>query len=300
MSGTLRQTIAVVRRVAIVVVMVVILVRPSWGETAVKVKEGDLDVLVVIDRTRSMIAEDGPGGAPRLALVKKDLRELAADLPGSRFSAITFGGEVVRDELPFTTDATAFDALVDTLRVEGPFDGVGSMIDAPLPTAEDVLHDDLDEYPDRRRIVVLLSDGENTADGSQDSFSPLRSYFDGGAVLGYGTTQGGKMLVDTADPSQGYMTDPSTSQDAVSHIDVGNLEKVAGQLGVGFVHRTAEDPAEIARIARSFRSAQVDTEHTARAKPEKTWVFGFVLLPLLLWELWPHRRSAREVRGMLR
>jgi Ca-activated chloride channel family protein len=108
------------------------------------------------------------------------------------------------------------------------------------------------------------------------------------------------MLVDTEDPSQGYMTDPSTYDDAVSHIDVANLEKVAGQLDVAFVHRTSQDPAAIAQVAASFRSAQVDSSHTARAKEEKTWVFGFVLLPLLLWELWAHRRKAREVRGMLR
>lgn len=300
MSPTLRHTIALCRRLAIVLVMIVILVRPSWGEAKVSAKEADLDVLVVVDRTRSMIAEDGPGGTPRLDLVKKDLDALSDDLPGARFAAITFGGEVVREELPFTTDAAALASFADSLHVEGPYDGAGSMVDAPLDKTEEVLEGDLQAHPDRKRAIVFLSDGENTAQGSQRSFSPLRSYADTGVVLGYGTTQGGKMLLDQEDPEQGYMTDPKTYDDAVSRIDPTNLQKVADELGVAFVHRTADDPAALARIADSFQAAQIDSHHTARAKEEKTWVFGFVLLPLLLWELWSHRRTAREVRGMLR
>lgn len=300
MSAALKHAVTVGRRLAILAVMVVILVRPSWGEAKVATKEADLDVLVVVDRTRSMIAEDGPGGTPRLDLVKKDLVALAADLPGARFSAITFGGEVVRDELPFTTDASAFDSFAESLRVEGPFDGAGSRVDAPLEKTEGVLKDDEQEYPDRRRIVIVVSDGENTASGSQESFAPLRDYLDGGEVLGYGTTEGGKMLIDSEHPSEGYMTDPSTYEPAVSHIDEANLQKVAGQLGVGYAHRTAPDPAGLARIAASFKSSQVDSHHTTLVRPEKTWIFGFVLLPLLLWELWAHRRTAREVRRMLR
>lgn len=299
-SPALRHAAAVCRRLAILVVMIVILVRPSWGETTVSTKQADLDVLVVVDKTRSMIAEDGPGGAPRLALVRKDLAGLVADLPGARFSAITFGGQVVRDELPFTTDASALDAFAGSLQVEGPYDGVGSRLDAPIDEAQEVLKSDREEHPERRRIMVLLSDGENTAGGPQRSFAPLRDDIDGGEVLGYGTTQGGKMLVDSEDPGGGYMTDPTTSADAVSHFDEANLRQVAGQLGVGFAHRTSVDPAGLKRIADSFGSSQIDSRHTARLTQEKTWVFGFVLLPLLLWELWSHRRTAREVRRMLR
>jgi len=300
MNPTIRLTLAVVRRVAILAVMIVILVRPSWGEAKVTTKQADLDVLVVVDRTRSMIAQDGPGGTPRLDLVKKDLKTLGNDLPGARFGAITFGGRVVREELPFTTDAAALDSFADSLHVEGPFDGVGSMIDTPLDKTEEVLKEDLQAHPDRKRILVFVSDGENTVQGNQRSFAPLRPYLDSGVVLGYGTSQGGKMLVDEEDPSQGYMTDPETYDDAVSRIDTGNLRSAASQLGVEFVHRTAQDPATLAQIADSFQSAQIDSHDTARAKQEKTWIFGFLLLPLLLWELGTHRRVAREVRGMLR
>lgn len=291
---------AVVRRVLIAVLMVLILVRPGWGEVAVRAQGTDLDVLVVVDRTTSMDARDGPGGGPRLDLVRQDLKALAADLPGARFAAMTFGGQVVRLELPYTTDTTAFDAMVDTIQAEGPYDGVGSRLDAPYDDMKKVLSDDADQHGDRRRVVVLASDGENTAPGTQRSFAPLAHYVGGGAVLGYGTEAGGKMPLDGHDPRTGYIFDETTGDDAVSRIDVDNLQKVAGELGVGFLHRTTPSAGTVADLARSFKAARTDSGSGAHHKREITWTLGLALLPLLLWELYGHRRTARAVRRMMR
>ncbi|MEP9382650.1 VWA domain-containing protein [Nocardioides sp. KR10-350] len=299
-NPALRQVLTVVRRVLIVAVMVVILVRPGWGEAKTVLHRTDLDVLVVVDRTRSMDALDGPGGKPRLSLAIDDLVTLADDLPGARFAGITFGGDVVRLELPYTTDTAAFSAFAQTIKPEGPFDGVGSRIDSPLEQMQTVLADDVDQHPDRRRIVVFVSDGENTAGGDQASFEPLKKYVDGGVVLGYGTEQGGKMLIDDERPGQGYMTDPDSARDAVSRIDTGNLRSVASQLDISFQHRTERDDASLAEAARSFRAAPARSGGTGHHEREITWVFGIVLVPLLIWELLPHRRRIREVKGLLR
>lgn len=291
--------LTVVRRVLIVVVMAVILVRPGWGEARATLKESDLDVLVVVDRTRSMDALDGPDGKPRLDLAVHDVQVLARQLPGARFGAITFGGRVVRLQLPFTTDTSALDAWAQTIEPEGPFDGAGSRIDSPIETMRSTLSDDRDQYPDRRRIVVFVSDGENTAPGAQDSFAPLKEYLDGGVVLGYGTTAGGRMRIDDERPGEGFMTDPEGG-DAISHADPDNLADVAQQLGVDVRMRAQQDDDGLADVARSFKSVPATSGGSSHHQREITWLFGILLVPLLIWELWPHRRTVREVRGLLR
>ena len=298
-SSTWRLALTVVRRVLIVVVMVLILVRPGWGEAKATLEHSDLDVLVVVDRTRSMDALDGPGGKPRLDLAVHDLTTLAHDLPGARFAAITFGGEVVRLQLPFTSDTSAFDAWAETIAPEGPYDGAGSRIDSPIEAMRSTLSDDVEQYPDHRRLVVFVSDGENTASGTQASFGSVKEYVDGGIVLGYGTEQGGRMRIDDDHPGEGYMTDQDGG-DAVSHADPGNLRTVAGQLGVDVRQRTRQDDAGLAEVAAAFHATPATSGGSSRHKREVTWVFGIALVPLLLWELWPHRRTAREVRGLLR
>lgn len=294
---TARVALALVRRVLVVVLMVLILVRPTWGETKVKAQQADLDILVAIDRTRSMIAEDGPGGRTRIEAATADLRRLARQAAGARFGVVTFGGDVVRTEMPFTDDTTAFDSLLSTLKVEGPFDGVGSRVDRPIDQLTEVLLTDKDTAPQRRRLVILVTDGENTAGGKQESFDEVGELVSGGAVLGYGTTDGGRMLVDEKKPDEGYMTDDQ-GRDALSKIDEANLTKIADELGVPYLHRTTTDPQRIDALADSWDALQVDGDAVTGAERELTWLFGLLLLPLLVWELWPARRRVREVREL--
>jgi len=289
--------LGVVRRVAIIVLMVLILVRPTWGQTTVKAQQADLDILVAIDRTRSMIAEDGPGGAKRMDQVKDDLRLLAREAAGSRIGVVTFGGDVVRTEMPFTTDTTAFNALLSSLRVEGPFDGVGSKLDRPVEEVTELLQGNQESYPERRRLIILVSDGENTADGQQESFAGIGELVSGGAVLGYGSSAGGRMLIDEKDPDEGYMTD-SAGDDALSRMDEDNLTTIAGELGVDYLHRDTTDPKPITALVTSWDALEVESDATTGTGRQWTWLFGLLLLPLLVWELWPARRTVREVRGI--
>lgn len=300
-SSTTSQILTVVRRVLIVLFAVLVLVRPTWGSEPTRTRTTDLDVLVVVDRTRSMVAEDGPGNKPRLDQVKRDLRSLAGALPSVRFSAITFGGEVVRTELPFTHDTSAYSAWVDGLYTERTFDGVGSMVDAPLDAMKAALERDRETYPDRRRIVVFASDGENTRKGAtQSSFSAIKPLCAGGLVLGYGSESGGRMRWDDDHPSEGYVKD-TNGDEARSRIDLDNLHKIAGQMGLTMLHRTGTSTAPVTDAAAGWDSAKLtesspDPDH---AGVEHGWVFAFPLLPLLVWELWGHRRRAREAKEAL-
>ena len=226
-----------VRRLVLVALVVLIVVNPAFGSTTTSARAADLQVLVVIDRTKSMDALDHDGLEPRIDGARADLKTFADALPGARFAVITFGA-LVRVEQPFTSDVTAFDTVVDTVRVERPFDGTGSLVDRPLDAMRVVLERAAQQQPDRRRVVILVSDGENTTGGSgQRSFAPLADLVQGGAVLGYGTEAGGRMRFSD-DPSDvdDYLTDSETGKDAVSRIDEDNLRLIAQQLGVPYQH----------------------------------------------------------------
>ena len=299
MSTTAWQILTVVRRVLIVLLTVVVLVRPSWGAAPSQMRTADLDVLVVVDRTRSMVAEDGPGGVARMGQLKKDLKALSKALPSVRFGAITFGGEVVRTEMPFTYDTTAFGAWVEGLYAERAFDGSGSTVDAPREEVVEALERDRERYPERRRIVVFASDGENTREGiDQESFAEVDDLSAGGVVLGYGTEEGGRMPWDDERPQDGYLKD-GEGQDARSRIDLANLRDIAAQMGLKSLHRTAKGTSEIATEASTWDSEMLTEETSASGKVSRAWIFGFPLIALLLWELWGHRRRGHEAEEEL-
>ncbi|KAB2811997.1 VWA domain-containing protein [Pimelobacter simplex] len=287
MSPATAGLLVVLRRVGIALAFVAVLLRPGVGQTSVSEQLSDLDVLVVVDRTRSMAALDYDGRTPRITGVQADLTALAKALPGARFGLLAFGAET-RLVMPFSSDTTAFDAAVETLYLEGPKDGAGSAADRPVPELTAVLERAEDQSPDRRRIVVYAGDGENTTGSDEDpqSFEDLRDLVAGGAVLGYGTSEGGPMPEsDDLDGALGYVRDPETAETAISRADLGNLEKIADQLDVPFEHRTA--PGGLAPLAKSFAASYSDGQggHERPAKHDLTWLAALVLLGLVLLEL---------------
>ncbi|MFC5728722.1 MULTISPECIES: vWA domain-containing protein [Nocardioides] len=283
MSPAAATGLVIARRVGIALVFWVVLLRPGIGEAETALRLSDVEVLVVVDQTRSMAALDHQGREPRIDGVKKDLAELADALPGARFGMLAFGAEA-RLVLPFTTDTNAFHAAVETFYLEGPQDGVGSRADRPVLELMEILGRAEEQDPDRRRVVVFVGDGEDTREGEDHSFSPIGELVDGGVVLGYGTTDGAVMPVsDDLSTGEGYIRDPETGGDAVSRADPEKLETIADQLGVPFEHRTAS--GGMGPIAASFEASLAEDGGSRPAQHELTWLFGLVLFGLVLLEL---------------
>lgn len=272
----------VLRRVAIVVLLALIVIRPAFGTTEVATKQTDLAVLLVVDRTTSMDALDVDGG-PRFDRVRADLEALVDFLPEARFAVVSFASSA-RLELPFTSDAAIVKRAIEGLDLEDPVEAQGSRLDAPLERVLSVLQAAQAAAPDRRTVLVLASDGENTAPAVQASYQPVFDYVDDGAVLGYGTAAGGRMTVDPGgDVTAGYLQDRSTGRDAVSRLDAANLAAVADQLGVPYVHRDRVDGIEAVAARIDAGGTVAGTE--VAADRELTWLFAGLLLGLAVLEL---------------
>lgn len=286
MTPARATALVVARRVAIALTFVLILLRPGFGQADVAAQVADVDVLVVLDRTRSMAALDHAGREPRIRGVQEDLADLAEELPGARFALLTFGAES-RLTLPFTTDVAAFGAAVETLDLERPREGSGSSAARPVPEVVEVLERAAEQQPTRRRVVVFVGDGEDTAsDGEGRSYEEIADLVVGGVVLGYGTTDGAVMPAsDDLDDGAGYVEDPETGNDAISRADPENLDRIADQLDVRFLERTA--PGDIEEVVDSFGASYVDGERGdgRPAAHDVTWLLGLVLLGLVLLEL---------------
>lgn len=300
MSPATATALLVARRIAIAATFVIVLLRPGFGEADAPTQLADVDVIVVVDRTRSMAALDFGDDQPRVDGVKADLQALVDDLPGARFGILPFGADA-RLVLPFTTDVTAFESAVDTLYLEGPQDGAGSRADRPVPELLEVLERAEEQRPERRRIVVYVGDGEDTSDeGSDSSFEDVADLVAGGIVLGYGTEKGARMpSSDDLDVDEGYVLDPETDQTAISKADLGNLENIADKLGVPFTHRTG--PGGFSEVTDAFEASYVDGGggDSRPAEHDLTWLFGLVLLGLVLVELRAGWRAVWASRNTL-
>ena len=276
------------RRALAVVLLTGIALRPGSTTAEGAGVTTDLDVFVLVDRTASMVAEDYDDGATRMAGVKSDLVAVARGLAGSRFALIGYDNNVV-DLMPLTNDLGAFAVAVQILHPEMTTYSTGSSPRLPVEHLRQRLVAAAEQDPDRRRVVVFVSDGEATAgEAEETSFGPVAELIDGGVVLGYGTSRGGPMRewagieAETRAP---YLTDPATGELAVSRIDEPTLQAVADELDVTYVHRT--EPGGIDGVLADLgtgRGRQATTSELTVTQ-DRSWLLAWPLLALVLVEV---------------
>lgn len=285
-----RQARAWLRRLAIVAVVAVIGLGPSLPKTSTDTSLTAVDMFFVVDRTGSMAAEDYNGTQPRLDGVRADINALVEAVPGARYSIISFDSEASR-QLPLTTDARAVQAWTQSMNREVTTRSRGSMVDRPLDVLSRALTGSAEQRPANIRLVFFMTDGENTADGQRRSFADLAPLIDSGAVLGYGSDEGGRMkeysLSSDGDGEEGtYIKDPSLpgTPDALSIYDPVELAALGDELGLEYVHRTAPD--EIVSLVAGLNPAQIaaDGRRSLTSYQLLLWPFALLLAVLLAAE----------------
>jgi Ca-activated chloride channel family protein len=131
------------------------LARPQWGRGTRIVPATNLDVVVVLDFSKSMYARDV---APsRIARAKAEVGKLVRELPGARFAAVAFAGEPM--SFPLTSDAAAIAQFFRQLEPNDMPVG-GTAIARALERARELLSRD-PKSKEHVRVIVLITDGED-------------------------------------------------------------------------------------------------------------------------------------------
>jgi len=130
--------------------------RPQWGRVTEKVVERSRNVVVAIDVSRSMLAEDVRPN--RLERVKADVADLIDSLAGDRCSLVAFRrtGVVI---CPLTTDHGYLRSALEQISVESAPRG-----STDYPSALRTALATLDPAADDHNAIILISDGEENPD----------------------------------------------------------------------------------------------------------------------------------------
>ncbi|MGC0274307.1 vWA domain-containing protein [Pseudactinotalea sp. Z1739] len=294
------------RRCGMVLALIAIALTPAVPSSQSTQVSSNAELFFVVDRTGSMAAEDYNGTQPRLEGVRHDLVALTEAMPGARYTIIGFDSQATR-QLPLTTDSRAVRSWADTVNQEITTYSAGSAIDRPLEALGESLSAAAERNPANVRLVFFFSDGENTNEaegGEVDSYAPLAELVDGGAVLGYGTPQGGNMRSydGTANSGPGtdapYIMDPATGEPAVSVIDEGQLRTLAADLGLAYDHRISPDGVDHLVSGIDVDEIAEDGRRDVRHYADVYWPAAAVLALLLAWEAWElTREMPRNRRG---
>lgn len=166
-----------------VALLAVALARPQTGAHPVEVKRAGVDVMVALDTSYSMAAEDiAPN---RLTMAKKEIERLSRALEGNRLGLVAFAGDS-SVECPLTMDADTFRLFLGSVTYNASAIG-GTDIAGALRKASAALQNS----EATSRIVVLITDGE---DHEGDPLAAAKAVAAGGAKL-YAVGIGGAQAV---------------------------------------------------------------------------------------------------------
>ncbi|MFB7249383.1 VWA domain-containing protein [Microbacterium sp. NPDC056234] len=283
-----------VLRLALVLACCALLLRPGIPGGTSQTLATDTDIVLVVDTTASIVAEDWDGERPRLEGVRADVQSIIDEYPGARFALVTF--DATADlRMPLTTDTTALASAMEVLRPEVTAQSQGSSIGIASALVSETLRSAAETSPDRSRMVFYFGDGEQTVASEPESFAASAEYTDGGAVLGYGTTEGGPMR-DTSLGDSGGSYIQYQGADALSVIDETNLQAIADDFGVPYQHRTADAAVELPEAPTTTTNYAESGE--VGNVIELYWIAAVVTALLLAIELAVATARVARLRGL--
>lgn len=285
-------------RIAVLAVCFLLALRPGIPGGESETLATDTDIVLVVDTTASIVAEDWDGDQPRLEGVRADIAAIMEEYPGARFALVTFDA-TAELRLPMTTDTTALATSLAVLKPEVTAQSIGSSVGVAHDMVESTLRHAADLSPDRARMVFYFGDGEQTAASSPESFADSADLVSGGGVFGYGTVQGGPMKI-TRTGAEG--TDLSYIEyqgaPALSTIDETNLQDIASQLGVDYQYREAQTAPELPPAPTTTTTDGRSTESIL----DLSWMIALLVLVLIAVDIalqagrWMRLRAATAPR----
>lgn len=148
-----------VLRALAVAALVIALAGPRTGETAVETRSEGIAIMLAIDISSSMLSQDFRP-ANRLEVARRTVSDFVRGRPNDRIGLVAFAGEALT-QVPTTVDYPILQRFISDLRVGQLQDGTA--IGMGLATAVNRLR----RAPGKSKVIILMSDGENT-DGTVD------------------------------------------------------------------------------------------------------------------------------------
>ena len=181
--------------VVVISLFVVAIARPQFGKSSKKAKSEGVDLILMIDVSRSMLAEDVRPS--RLSLAKRELMRLIDLGGGDRIGLIAFAGSAILLS-PVTTDTSALKMFIESLTPESVSTQGTDFKQALLAAEEAFENGGLKEGEDSvvTRAIVIASDGEDNEPGAIEQAKKLlekmRIHI---FTLAFGTPKGGAIPV---------------------------------------------------------------------------------------------------------
>jgi len=269
--------------------VIIILARPQFGSKLEEVKKQGIEVIIALDVSNSMLAEDIQ--PDRLTRAKQALTRLIDNLDNDKIGLIVFAGDAYT-QIPITSDyvsAKMFLSAINPDMVPKQGTAIGSAIELGMRS--------FSPGEGKSKAMIIITDGENHED---DPVSAATEASKAGIVIhtiGIGSVEGVPVPV-TVNGRREYLKDPDGNT-VVTKLDEDILKKIALNASGNYV-RASNTTIGLNEIFNEIRKMKKeDLESTMYTEyNDQFQIFAVFALALLFAEFIIMDRKNRKLSNI--
>ena len=255
--------------------------RPQLGSKLREVKAEGVEMMLVVDVSNSMLAEDFEPN--RLERTKYAIQKLFESLKQERVGLVAFAGEP-KVQLPITSDyrmAQAFTRRLSTSLVAEQGTAIGRALELAMLSYS--------SQSERSRVMVLITDGENHEDDAIEAAEKAAAQGIKIYTIGIGTPEGAPIEID------GEFVRDEEGEMVVSKLGEQMLEQIAATTSAAYVRATKQSIGleEIVKSINAMERTELTTMRYEEYNEQYQYLLGAALLLLLFDSLILSRRNPR-------
>ncbi len=229
------------------IMLLVALARPQWGVESHEVKQQGIEVMVALDVSKSMLAQDIK--PDRLSRAKLEIADLMNRLGGDEIGLVLFSGASFI-QFPLTSDYATARTFLDNARPE-VISKPGTAIGEAIRTAMS----GFDYNRPSQKVIVLITDGE---DHAADTLTVAQEAAEQGILLytiGFGSPQGEPIPEYNAQGEVVGFKRDQQGEVVLSKLDEATLQQIA-EIGNGRYFQASADGSELDALIGELNTLQ--------------------------------------------
>ncbi len=259
--------------------IIIAFANPQYGENERVVDSKGIDIMIALDVSKSMQAEDLIKGYSRLEVAKKGISSLFQNLKGDHIGIVVFAGDAYK-QLPITPDykvANMFLSNIETQMISSQGTDIGNAIDKCVSSFKD--------ERETNKAIIILSDGE---DHEENALNAAKEANKKGIIIntiGMGTSKGVPIPIYRNGKKSGVKKDEN-DQTVLTKLNEQMLMEIA-QAGNGSYSRASGMDIGLKTILNRINKIEKSTLETNRytTYDDKFQIYLFIGIIFLILEL---------------
>jgi Ca-activated chloride channel family protein len=259
---------------------ILMLARPQFGSRIEEVKKQGIEVIIALDVSNSMLAEDIQPN--RLTRAKQAISKLVDNLENDKIGLIVFAGDAYT-QIPITTDYVSAKMFLSTINPDMvPKQGTA------IGAAIDLASRSFTPGEGKSKAIIIITDGENHED---DPVASAEKASKAGIIIhtiGIGSSEGVPVPVGSGG-KRDYLKDADGST-VITKLDEEILKKIAVSAGGNYIRASSSNIgldeifSDIRKMKKDDLESTMYTEYNDQFQIFAAVALFFLILDLIIME----------------